>query len=234
MRRLTQPFHLALLSLVVCLSALPALAQDNLRFGVRLGVTSSALTTDAVTEAGYEVGHETGFGAAALVEVDFANRLAATAEASFDRRRYSHSFQLAFIPPGGNQIAAEQFTLATTLDFASLGVTGRWLPFGPLPYAPFIVAGPRLDVLLSSEGGRDYTPEGLPEEFPPYFEDTYPAYFANLSLSGVFGLGVATTPEGWPELRAEVRYGRTVTDILADLPEAGTVSGVDLTFGIVW
>ncbi len=226
--------RIAFTLLVALLVASPALAQRDLAFGFSVGGNLSSLVPDYddIVDGGIDIGveRELGFGAAAFVEALITDNLAASAEASFARRGYSYPITFTSID-GPEERIEEQFT--TSLNFTSLGVLGRVLPFGQHPYSPYLVAGPRLDVLLGSDAGRVLPPEDL-EGAPPFYEDEFVPLFADVSLSGVVGLGVAVERPKWPGLRAEVRYGRTLTDFLVDAPVKGSVSGFDVSLGFVW
>lgn len=222
--------RLAFTLLVALLVAVPASAQRDVAFGFRLSGNLSSLVLGYDFDTDFGTNREPGFGAAALAEVTLTDKLAAAAEASYDRHGYSYPVTFTSVDNPDEGIE-KQFT--TSLDFASLGVLGRVLPFGERPFSPYILAGPRLDVLLGSKAGRVFPPDNL-EGAPAFYEDEFVPLFADVSLSGVAGVGVAVEQPGWPRLRAEVRYDRTLTDFLRDAPVEGSVRGLDLSVSFVW
>lgn len=226
--------YLLVIALVVL--ADPALAQHNLRYGFRAAANASSLDLDYSFDVDFRTERERGFGAAAFAETALTEAVAIAAEVSYARRGYSYpiSIGIGLDPSGGVESIEERLT--TSLDLGSLGATARFFPLGRAPLSPYVMAGQRVDVLLRSAPGRVTRPESewLPVERPSYIEDSFPALFADVSLSGVVGLGVSVERRGWPGLRAEVHYTRTATDFLVNAPVEGSVSGLDLSLGVVW
>ena len=215
------------------------LAQPDFGFSVGANVSSLVPDYGDVIDGGIDLGLESrfGFGVAAFADVAFTNTLFATAEASFVRRRYSFPPTRTTTTGGGALIEWS----ATSLDFVSLGVFGRALPF---KQGPYVLLGSRLDLLVHSAPGRSASPYAdgggpVSEDGQSVFEgdfidDEFPTFLSSVSLSGVVGLGVAVNRSGWPRLRTEVRYGRTLTNFFdVDTQLKGHVSGFDLSVGVL-
>ena len=225
--------RLLLLSLLAVVLAEPLLAQRALTFGFRASGNLSTLILDyshlesPINEIDLGVQPEFGGGAAVFAEVAFTSWLGTTAEVSYTRRGY-------FIPVTStvDGVVVEQgFT--TYIDLASFAALGRVRPLGDHRYAPYLITGPQLDVLVGRNPGRFPRPEPYPG-LPPYFEDQFPSALAEVSLSGVAGAGMEAKSTRGVGLRVELRYGRSLSDVLPEVPVKGRVSGADLSLALVW
>lgn len=218
-------------SLVLFLLAAPcALAQPAVDFGLRVGADLSQLEAqvEGVTLNDFTE-RELGVQVAVLADASLSEFFAATAEIGYARRRYSQIVALQFgDSPSPNDVAAE---LVTSFSTGFFGLIGRFSPYRYRSVSPYAVAGPRLDVLLGSNPGK--TEAGTPT-LTVVLEDVYPQSFADVSLSGVVGLGVALRSVGQPIVRLEARYSRTVTDFLKLDAFDGRISGFDLSVGVTF
>ncbi len=220
--------------LVAFALATPVFAQPDIGFGFRAGVNHSALTVrNPTTDFQIDTDRRTGFEAAVIADLAFSDLLTVTSEVGYAHRRYAQSFVATIRANNEVGFIGAEGTATTSLGVASSSVLAKVTPFGGRAWTPFILAGPRLDVLLGSDTGT-FTKAIDEGRGTVSFTDPYPKYFSDVSLSGVAGVGVDIRRATLPVLRVEARYGRTITNFFDIEPAVGTVSSFDLSVGVVW
>jgi hypothetical protein len=213
--------------LLVCAAALltaPAQAQFIKAYGVKAGANSSRV--DLEGDDGFD--SRTGFQAGVFVELGAPLLpVSVLAEVEYARRGYEQStIQTDAVGTEGREIVA-----STALHFVSVPVLARVRLPGAVVATPYVVAGPRLDLLVASDPGRfDFV--GLPDS--PVFEDPFPEIMQTASVSGVVGAGLGLGGLIGPEVRVEVRYGFGLTD-LSEVEAVGmNQRGLDVSLGLAF
>lgn len=99
------------------------------------------------------------------------------------------------------------------LDYLSIPVLVRLRFSGRSKVIPYVMAGPRLDILFNSRPGVWKYPDGT------WKDESMSDVFAGFGLSGSVGFGIAFEQVIRKELRVEVRYNFSMTDLMPDLDE---------------
>ena len=207
-------FLLSLSLSAVCLSV-PASAQNLQAYGLRGGVNTSNVGYDFFDDGDHSwLESETGFQLAAFVEVGIpVPFVSALVEAEYAQRAYRWSG----IQQGGPELGSElggSFSLPTsTLRYASVPVLAKVEPVGLGGLAPYLLAGPRLDVLVGKSAGS-MTREVEGEDGPVEFRDGLPDVMDTVGLSGVVGAGLGLGTLIGPDVRIEARYGFGLTNLI--------------------
>ncbi len=211
--------------------AAPTLAQPAVDFGLRVGGNLTSLRAEYGSDLlDFNTDREAGF-EVAILAITSMTKASVSAELGFARRAYS---QTTPVQTGGAPIFTDrrELTLETSFDVGSLAVLGHFFPVGRRPFSPYVLVGPRLDVLLGSDPGSNTYLAGFETAL---VQDGFPELFADVSLSGVAGLGMEIGRLAGPDLRLEVRYGRTLTDFLSGSDAVdGTINGFDLSVGVTF
>ena len=112
------------------------------------------------------------------------------------------------------------------LDYLSIPVLVRLRYSGRSKVIPYVLAGPRLDLLYNARPGVWKYPIGT------WKDESMSDFFAGFGLSGSVGFGLAFEQVIMKELRVEVRYNFSVTDLAPD-EDAWTVRRKELDISVV-
>lgn len=209
------------------LFATPAHAQFVKAHGIKAGVNASRVTFD-LEGSGDGFDSRIGLQAGAFVELGPPLLpVSAVVEVEYANRGYERSF--ANTAPTGEEL--DTITASTTLHFVSLPALARIMVPGTVAMTPYVLAGPRLDVLAAYHGKE---PAGVVLGSDETTDDALPRLFPTVSFSGVVGAGLSLGGLIGPEVRAEVRYGYGLTDLneseLVEMKNRGLDFSVALGF----
>lgn len=223
----------ALFLLLFCTAS--AAAQPAFDFGFRVGGNLTSLKTEFI-EFDSPLGPQEsdlapGFEIAGFADASLSSLLTVTAEIGYARRRYSES--IPFQAESSPTISDEEITFTSSHNLGTLGIFGRAVLPGTSTFAPYLLAGPRLDLQIDSDLDIEYPDDYVVPRAPgqqPDFSDQ----FADTVLSGVVGVGVEMHRAVGPDLRLEARYDRTLTNFVSGDLVDGTLTGFGLSVGVTF
>lgn len=201
-------------SLVV---TVPVKAQFLQGYGIRAGGNESNITgyLDDLFEP------TRGFQVAVFAEFFKSEVFSFQAELEYARRGYSMT--TVRIDGSGQSLGTVRGIYG--LDYLSIPVLVRLRFSGRSKVIPYVMAGPRLDLLFNSRPGVWKYPAGT------WKDESMSDFFADFGLSGSVGLGLVFEQVIRNELRVEVRYNFSVTDLTPDL-DAWTVRRRELDISV--
>jgi len=186
------------------LVAVPVKAQFFEGYGIRGGGNESNFT-------GYLGVLEStrSFHVAAFAEFSRSEVFSFQVELEYARRGYSMVQELT--DASGQSLGTVRGIYG--LDYLSIPVLVRLRYSGRSKVIPYVMAGPRLDILMSSRPGVWKYPSGTWED------KSMLDVFAGPGLSGSVVLGIAFEQVIMEELRVEVRYNFSITDLMPDVDD---------------
>ncbi len=203
-----KPFILAALfsGLALC-GAERSHAQVLKSYGVKAGLVSADVShsSEAFDEV---IGRRTGFGVFAFAEWLDLPLASVVTEAGYVQRGFVQEGEVRTGPGEGGVI--ENAETGSRLDYLSFLALGK-LRYDGLATTPYVLLGPRVEVLVNRAPGTIETEDG---RFSLGFADA----FDTLAAGGTAGVGVATTRLFPARLLIEARYDFDLTDSLGDAP----------------
>jgi hypothetical protein len=198
--RLGMRAHRLLLSCAMLVAA-PSVgaAQPDLSMGVKVGATSSGVSS---TIPDYSVKRRVGFGVFGYVDAALLPNLAVVAELGYAARGFVEEQEAR----DAQNLPLGLVQANTRLDYLSTSLTLR-ASYSTGAISPYMIAGPRLDILVSRKAGTFHFELGsLKSSFAELYES--PAF------GGIVGVGIDTGDLLAVPILLEARYNLDVTDSL--------------------
>jgi hypothetical protein len=191
--------HVLLLSVAVSAPPKTAPAQPHLSIGVKVGATSSGVSS---TVPQHSVKRRVGFGAFGYVDWALVPHLAVVGELGYAARGFVEEQEAR----DAQNLSLGIVHAKSRLDYLSTSITLR-ASYSTGAVSPYVIAGPRLDILMSRTAGTfDFEIGSVESPFADLYES--PAF------GGIVGAGVDTGDLLAVPILLEVRYDFDVTDSL--------------------
>ena len=224
-------FLLSLSLSAACLS-IPVSAQNLQAYGFRGGVNTSNVGFELADGDRFWLDNRSGFQLAAFAEVALPVPLvSALVEAEYAQRSYRWPEVEETAPGDDGGVWTGQVNLpASTLQYASVPVLAKVEPAGLGGLTPYLLVGPRLDVLV----GRSVETVTRGGSQPVEFRDDLPDALDTVALTGVVGAGVGLGGLIGPEVRVEARYGFGLTNLVDSDTIDWKARGLDFSLALAF